>query len=97
MIGLLALVVLLAGMDRAVGDDGSQPEALLAGVVADEAGKPLIKSNARNPAGEDSPTNIGVPSSKRGIEHFMTMFKQTAPGMSDETLAGLRKQLEKKP
>lgn len=66
-------------------------------VILDGDGKPLITSNAKD-LGEDAfSTNIGFPSSKPGIDHFMTMLKQTAPRMSDVTLAGLRRQLEKKP
>ena len=42
-------------------------------------------------------SNIGFPTSKTGINHLMNMFKQTAPGLSDDALAALRRSLEKKP
>ncbi|WP_165074319.1 thioredoxin family protein [Paludisphaera rhizosphaerae] len=67
--------------------------------ILDAEGKTLITSNVHDLDEYVEARNIGFPSpsSKSGINHFMTMFKQTAPRMSDETLAGLRQQLEKKP
>ncbi|WP_337176596.1 thioredoxin family protein [Paludisphaera sp.] len=67
-------------------------------VILDADVGTLITSNLKEGAAGDSHlTNIGFPSSKIGIDHLMEMLKQTAPGMPDETLAGLRRQLEKAP
>jgi hypothetical protein len=40
---------------------------------------------------------VGFPSSKEGIDHFLRMLGQTAPGLSDGALAALRQGLDKKP
>lgn len=66
-------------------------------VILDADGKPLITSTSAEGDGEDGPSNIGFPSSKVGIDHFMTMLRQTAPRLSDEGLAALRRKLEEKP
>jgi thiol-disulfide isomerase/thioredoxin len=63
--------------------------------ILDVDGKVLITSNAPK---EDSPSgssNIGFPSSPEGIEHFLTMIKQTAPHLSQKQINALRKGLEK--
>ena len=66
-------------------------------VILDEAGKPLITSNAKELDEDSVSTNIGFPSSKPGIDHFLGMLRQTAPRLSDESIAALRQMLEKKP
>ncbi len=66
-------------------------------VILDAAGKPLITSNAKELGEEYGTTNVGFPSSKEGINHFLKMIRQTAPELSDRTLAVLRQELEKKP
>jgi thiol-disulfide isomerase/thioredoxin len=66
-------------------------------VILDAAGEPLITSNAKELAEESSSTNIGFPSSKEGIDHFLKMLKETAPRLSDEALDSLRKGLSTKP
>jgi thiol-disulfide isomerase/thioredoxin len=58
-------------------------------VILDASGKPLITSNAKE-AEEWGSTNIGFPSTKSGIVHFVAMLRQTAPRLSDEALATLR-------
>lgn len=65
-------------------------------VILDAAGRPLATSNAKE-AEEWGSTNIGFPSTKTGIDHFVTMLRQTAPRLSDQALASLRRELEKKP
>ena len=66
-------------------------------VILDAAGKPLITSNAKELAEEYGTTNVGFPSSKEGIDHFLKMLRQTAPGLPDGALAVLRQELDKKP
>ncbi len=63
-------------------------------VILDAAGKPLITSNAKEKE-EYGSSNIGFPSSKSGIDHFMSMLRETAPRLSEQVLASLRKELEK--
>jgi thiol-disulfide isomerase/thioredoxin len=65
-------------------------------VILDAAGRPLVTSNAKE-SEEWGSTNIGFPSTKTGIDHFVTMLRQTAPRLSDQALASLRRELEKKP
>ncbi len=66
-------------------------------VILDAESKPLITSNAKALDENDRSTNIGFPSSKEGIDHFLNMLRQTAPGLTDEALARLRGGLETKP
>ena len=66
-------------------------------VILDASGKPLINSNAKEIGEESSSSNIGFPSSKEGINHFLMMLKQTAPRLSEEAIATLRQQLSGKP
>lgn len=58
-------------------------------------GKVLITSNALTEDPSSGSSNIGFPSSPEGIEHFLTMLKQTAPHLSQEQQNALRKGLEK--
>ena len=58
-------------------------------VILDAEGKTLATSD-----GPDG--NIGFPSDEAGIKHFMTMLQSTKQRLTDEDLAGLRKDLEKK-
>jgi uncharacterized GH25 family protein/thiol-disulfide isomerase/thioredoxin len=64
-------------------------------VILDAAGKALLTSNAPELKRSDLSTNIGYPSSPEGIEHFMHMLKETAPRLSAERLAELRRALAK--
>jgi hypothetical protein len=64
-------------------------------VILDESGKPLVTSNAKE-LEDTASTNVGFPSSKEGIDHFMKMLEQTARGLSDERLAESRRRLENK-
>ena len=64
--------------------------------VLDDAGKTLITSNSKVLEEEGGQSNIGFPSSKEGIDHFMKMLEQTAPRLDGQALAALRKGLEKK-
>lgn len=64
-------------------------------VILDEAGKALITSNAPTTDPRSGSSNIGFPSSQEGIEHFLTMLKQTAPRLSQEQRNALKKGLEK--
>jgi thiol-disulfide isomerase/thioredoxin len=66
-------------------------------VILDAAGEPLTTSNAKEIAEDSGSTNVGFPSSKEGIDHFLSMLKQTVPGLSDEAIAALRQGLDKKP
>jgi thiol-disulfide isomerase/thioredoxin len=64
--------------------------------ILDADGKLLITSNA--PANKDEPagnTNIGFPSEKEGIEHFVRMLRETAPRLPGAKLAELREALLK--
>lgn len=65
-------------------------------VILDAAGKPLVTSNAKE-AEEWGSTNIGFPSTKTGIAHFLGMLRQTAPGLTEQALEALRQKLEKSP
>jgi len=65
-------------------------------VILYAAGRPLVTSNAKE-SQEWGSTNIEFPSTKTGIDHFVTMLRQTAPRLSDQALASLRRELEKKP
>jgi hypothetical protein len=66
-------------------------------VILDAAGKPLITSNVKGLDEEYRTSNIGFPLSEAGIEHFVTMLRQTAPRLSRQALASLRRELEKRP
>jgi thiol-disulfide isomerase/thioredoxin len=66
-------------------------------VVLDADGTPLITSNADEADAQYGSSNIGFPSSKAGIDHFLTMLRRTAPRLSDQALASLRRGLEKRP
>lgn len=70
------------------GADGGAPWY----VILDADGKPLVTSNEPWLS-----NNIGFPGSKPGINHLMNMFKQTAPRLSDDALAALRRSVETKP
>jgi thiol-disulfide isomerase/thioredoxin len=64
-------------------------------VILDAAGKPLITSNAKALEEESGSSNIGFPSDKEGIDQFLKMLRETAPGLTDEALAALRQGLQK--
>jgi thiol-disulfide isomerase/thioredoxin len=66
-------------------------------VILDDDGKPLVTSNTEAIKEEYGGTNVGFPSSKAGIDHFVSMLKQTAPGLSAEALETLRQALGRKP
>ena len=66
-------------------------------VILDAAGKPLITSNSKEVDEQYGSSNVGFPSSKAGIDHFMTMLRQTVPRLSGQALSPLRQKLEKKP
>jgi thiol-disulfide isomerase/thioredoxin len=64
--------------------------------ILDADGKMLATSNA--PADADEPagnTNIGFPSEKTGIDHFVKMLQQTAPRLAPAKLAEIRAALLK--
>ena len=65
--------------------------------IFDADGKPLITSNAKEVDEQYGSSNVGFPSSKGGIDHFLTMLRQTAPRLSGQALASLRGELETKP
>jgi thiol-disulfide isomerase/thioredoxin len=64
--------------------------------ILDADGKVLITSNAPASDARSGSSNIGFPSSPEGVEHFLTMLKQTAPRLTQEQRNALRKGLEKK-
>ena len=66
-------------------------------VILDDAGQPLITSNDKELDADSGNNNVGFPSSKEGIAHFLKMIKQTAPRLSDEALTLLGKRLSGKP
>ena len=57
-------------------------------VILDRTGKPLVTSNAKETQDYGS-SNIGFPSSKEGIDHFLSILRQTAPGLSEPVLKTL--------
>lgn len=63
--------------------------------ILDENGKPLTTSNAPKTDSRSDSSNIGFPSSQEGIEHFLTMLKQTAPRLTQEQRNALKHGLEK--
>jgi thiol-disulfide isomerase/thioredoxin len=65
-------------------------------VILDADGTPLVTSNTDAVKREYGMSNIGFPSSKAGIDHFLEMLKRTAPRISAETLETLRAALAKK-
>ena len=67
--------------------------------VLDTTGQVLITSNApaEEAEVENVNSNIGFPSSPEGIEHFLTILKQTAPKMTSEKREQLGHVLAKKP
>jgi thiol-disulfide isomerase/thioredoxin len=66
-------------------------------VILDDAGQPLITSNAKELEEQYGNTNVGFPSSKEGIDHFLKMLKQTAPRLSEDAQTSLRHRLSAKP
>jgi hypothetical protein len=76
------------------------PESASSGVpwyvILDSDGKPLITSNRAGKKGRESSTNIGFPSAQEGVDHFATMLRQTAPGLSAEKIEELKNALLKK-
>jgi thiol-disulfide isomerase/thioredoxin len=64
-------------------------------VILDAAGKPLVTSNSKE-LQEWGSTNIGFPSTKTGIAHFLKMLRETAPALSDAALVTLRQRLDSK-
>jgi thiol-disulfide isomerase/thioredoxin len=65
-------------------------------VILDTDGVPLVTSNTDAVKREYGMTNIGFPSSKAGIDHFLDMLRQTAPRLPAESLEALRAALAKK-
>ena len=65
--------------------------------ILDEAGNPLVNSDSVVLAGATGRANIGYPRSKEGIDHFIRMLKETAPRLTEEALASLRKSLTARP
>ncbi|MBW8883831.1 MAG: thioredoxin family protein, partial [Planctomycetia bacterium] len=63
--------------------------------ILDTDGKMLITSNAPAEEGEPGNTNIGFPSEKEGIAHFVNMLRETAPRLSAEKLNEIRAALLK--
>ena len=49
-------------------------------VILDPTGKPLVTSNAKEIEEEYGTTNVGFPSSKEGIDHFLKMLRQNRAG-----------------
>ena len=82
-------------MDRYEGKDASNGVPWY--VILDASGKPLATSNTKAIEEEYGSSNVGFPSSKIGIDHFIGMLKQSAPDLTDATLAALRRGLETKP
>ena len=59
--------------------------------ILDAAGKELITSNMEKPNAPIRLDERGFPTTRREIDHFIKMLKQTAPGLAEDTLAALRK------
>ncbi len=66
-------------------------------VILDASGTPLVTSNAEALEEDYGTTNVGFPSSEVGINHFLKMLEQTAPRLSAEALAALRRGLNAHP
>jgi thiol-disulfide isomerase/thioredoxin len=62
-------------------------------VILEASGKPLITSSSKELEEETGSSNIGFPSSPKGIDHFAKMLTRTAPGLSADALAALRQAL----
>jgi len=63
--------------------------------ILDAAGKELITSNMLQPNRRSGSTNVAFPGTRRGMEHFVKMLKQTAPRLTEDTLSQLRKAVAK--
>jgi RNA polymerase sigma factor (sigma-70 family) len=64
--------------------------------ILDTAGKVLITSNAPDLKTRSAADNIGFPSSRGEIEHFLKMLQETAPGLSADQREKLRRGLTAK-
>jgi RNA polymerase sigma factor (sigma-70 family) len=63
--------------------------------ILDASGKPRITSNTAKPTRQTGSTNVAFPGTRRGVEHFLKMLKETAPHLSVDKLAELGKALAK--
>jgi hypothetical protein len=75
------------------------PESKNAGfpwyAILNATGQELINSNATKPTRQSGLTNVSFPRTRREIEHFLKMLKQTASGLTEDTLSALRKAIAK--
>ncbi len=81
-------------VERYQGKDASNGVPWFA--ILDAGGTTLATSNAKaSPYEGAASTNIGFPSSKPAVAHFLGMLKSTAPGLSDEFLGKLKAELDR--
>ena len=68
-------------------------------VILDGDGRPIIDSNAKKSGEDEEPSNlnIGFPSDKPAVDHFLKMIRQTAPRIGPDALETLRSKLEARP
>jgi protocatechuate 3,4-dioxygenase beta subunit/thiol-disulfide isomerase/thioredoxin len=64
--------------------------------ILDADGKALVASNREGRNSRAGSRNIGFPSDRASIDHFMSMLRQTAPRLSEQTLGALRQALSKR-
>ena len=64
--------------------------------ILDGEGKVLISSDAPELKDEAGIASIGYPTSPGAVDHFMKMLEQTAPRLSADRLARVRKALTEK-